>query len=139
MSERISITFELNEEDIIAFMSNEGSINISSAFDTFLKNQFSNFLEIHINNIKHNFYILKLCKNHEEIETMALEYLKAIISKEDMLKLQAAIVKVFFEECLAKRKPQEYAIKQCFKSQDVISIANAICNKLIATLILENK
>ena len=60
MVERITISFEMDKEDILNMLSdNKQEPYISKAFEEFLKNCFSSYIEIHVRNIRNNMNAMK--------------------------------------------------------------------------------
>lgn len=127
MAERITISFDVNKQDVIAMFQEE---HIAKTFEEFLQQYFSFFMEIHIQNISHNMKVLKKHTEAAKIKQIAFHYLKHCIEKEDMEMLQIEVVKAFFKESFTNRKDSNIAIKNAFEEEKVIAIAENIRKKL---------
>ena len=137
MVERITISFEMDKEDILNMLSdNKQEPYISKAFEEFLKNCFSSYIEIHVRNIRNNINAMKKVMEEEKIEQIAIKYLKNCIGKEDMETLQIEAVKAFFKESFANKKAPNIAIHDAFRASEVIAIVENIQKKLIYQYVL---
>ncbi len=123
MGERITISFEMEKEDIFA-MYLQGSA--SEEFDKFLKETFSSFFHIHAQNIKHNLEVAKQEMEEKEIEKVTLNYLKASIAKQDMEDLQIAAFKEMFKEGFINKKEPNEAVRDSLQTISVMIIAEKI-------------
>lgn len=123
MGERITISFEMEKEDIFAMYLHG---NASEEFDKFLKETFSSFFHIHAQNIKHNLKVGKQEMEEKEIERVTLNYLKALIAKQDMEDLQIAAFKEMFQAGFTKKKEPNEAVRDALQSISVMLIAEKI-------------
>ncbi len=123
MGERITISFEMEKEDIFA-MYLQGSV--SEEFDKFLKENFFYFFQIHARNIKHNLKVAGQEMKEKEVERITLNYLKASIAKQDMEDLQIAAFKEMFKESFTNKKNPNEAVKDAMQSISVMLIAEKI-------------
>lgn len=127
MAERITISFDVSKQDVIAMFQKE---DIAKALEEFLQQHFSFFMEIHTKNISHNMKVLKKHMEEDEIKQIVFHHLKCYIEKEDMEMLQIEVVKAIFKESFTNQKDPNVAIKNAFKEEKVIAIAENIQKKL---------
>ena len=127
MGERITISFEIEKEDIFA-MYLQGSA--SEEFDKFLKETFSSFFNIHAQNIKHNLKVAEQKMEEKEIEKVTLNYLKAAIAKQDMEDLQIVAFKEMFKAGFTNKKEPDEAVRDALQSISVMLIAEKIRDDL---------
>lgn len=131
MAERIAISFEMDKEDILnMFFEDKETRYIPQALEKFLKNYFSSYIEIHVQNIRNNMNAMKKVMEEEKMEQIAIKYLKNCIEKEDMEALQIEAAKAFFKESYANRKAPNIAIYDAFEASEVIAVAENIQKKL---------
>lgn len=131
MAERIEISFKMDKEDILnMFLDNKETPYIPQALEEFLKNYFSSYIELHVQNIRNNMNALKKEMEEEEMKQIAIKYLKTYIKKEDMEELQIEAAKAFFKESFTNKKAPSIAIFDAFQSSMVIAIAENIRKKL---------
>ena len=136
MVERVLISFEMDKEDILKMFVDIKQPFISKAFDDLLKTSFSSYLGIHIQNIRHTMNLNGYSTKEEQIEQIAIKYLKESIKEEDMEKLQIEVVKAFFKESFTSKTIPEVAIYNACKTAEVMAIAENIQKKLIHEYLL---
>lgn len=135
MVERVLISFEMDKEDILKMFVDIKQPFISKAFDDLLKTSFSSYIGIHIKNIRNIMNLNGYSTKEEQIEKIAIKYLKESI-KEDMEKLQIEVVKAFFKESFTSKAIPEVAIYNACKTAEVMAIAENIQKKLIHEYLL---
>lgn len=135
MVERVLISFEMDKEDILKMFVDIKQPFISKAFDDLLKTSFSSYIGIHIKNIRNIMNLNGYSTKEEQIEKIAIKYLKESI-KEDMEKLQIEVIKAFFKESFTSKAIPEVAIYNACKTAEVMAIAENIQKKLIHEYLL---